>query len=195
VQPIQDKANRITVMNRERHTECATITSGNVGPVAGVNMITNPTILITAPLRRGGKMRRNVLNIIGINNPVPAACKKRPDNNIGQVGAIAQIIVAIVNTVIVHKHICLVGNHCNNNADIGITIPITNISPVAIHCAVDTDILNSFINVVSAMFNNVSFKMAKNAPMINESIIGMIFPFGSSAKNSYFLLFVSSVIK
>src|SRR5699024_7768889 len=90
---------------------------------------------------------------------------------------------------------CALPIYCNNNADIGITIPITNINPVAIHCAVDTDILNSFINVVSAIFNNVSFKMAKNAPMINESIIGMIFPFGSSAKNSYFLLFVSSVIK
>src|SRR5699024_90193 len=124
-----------------------------------------------------------------------AACKKRPDNNIGKVGAIAQIIVPIVNTVIVPKNICLVVNHCNNNADIGITIPITNINPVAIHCAVDTDILNSFINVVSAMFNNVSVKMAKNATMIYESIVGMIFPFGSSAKNSYFILVVSSVIK
>src|SRR5699024_9259591 len=175
--------------------KCSTIIPDNVGPIAGANMITNPTIPITAPLRRGGKMRRNVLNIIGINNPVPAACKKRPDYNIGKVGAIAQIIVPIVNTVIVPINIGLVLNHCNSNADIGITISITNIIPVAIHCAVVTDILISFINVVIAMFNNVSFKMAKNAPIINESIIGMIFPFGSSAKNSYFLLFVSSVIK
>src|SRR5699024_6720661 len=152
--------------------KCSTIIPDNVGPIAGANMITNPTIPITAPLRRGGKMRRNVLNIIGINNPVPAACKKRPDNNIGKVGAIAQIIVPIVNTVIVPKNICLVVNHCNNNSDIVITIPITNVNPVAIHCAVDTEIINSYINVVSAIFNNVSFKKAKNAPMINESIIG-----------------------
>src|SRR5699024_4918485 len=133
--------------------------------------------------------------IIGINNPVPAACKKRPDNNIAKVGAIAQIIVPIVNTVIVPKNICLVVNHCNNNADIGITIPITNINHVAIQCAVDPDILNSFITALSARYNNVTCKMAKNAQMINESIIGMIFSFASSAKNSYFLLFVSSVIK
>src|SRR5690606_10478075 len=93
----------------------------------------------------------------------------------------------MVKIIIVPKNNCLVVNHCSNKAETGITIPITSMKPVAIHCTVGNVILNSAINVVSAIFNNVSFNIAKKAPMINESIIGNTFTFGSSAKNSYFL--------
>src|SRR5699024_12498526 len=83
---------------------------------------------------------------------------------------------------------CLVVNHCTNNTDIGITIPITSMKPVAIHCTVGIVILNYCINVVKAIFINVSFNTAKKAPMISEIIIGIVLTLGSYVKYSYFLL-------
>src|SRR5699024_7073678 len=108
------------------------------------------------------------------------------------VPAEAQIIVPTVKIVIVPINICLVVNHCNNNADIGITIPITSMNPVAIHWTVVNEIPNSAFKVVIAMFNNVSFKIAKNAPIISDNIIGITFLFGSSAKYSYLFFFIKS---
>src|SRR5690625_5202503 len=101
------------------------------------------------------------------------------------VGATAQIIVPNVKIVIVAKNICRVVNHCNKTADAGMTIPIMSMNPVAIHCTSVTVISNSIINVVNAIFNSVSFNMAKNAPIMSDIIIGFTFAFGSSAKNSY----------
>src|SRR5690625_353970 len=139
-------------------------------------------------------MSKNTLKIIGIKSPVPIAWVKRPTNKIGKLGAKAQIVVPIVNIIIVPKNNFLVVNHCNNIADIGITTAMTNMKPVAIHCTVGKVILNSFINVVSAIFNNVSFNTAKKVPIIKESMIGMTFTLGSSAKNSYFFGSFSSFI-
>src|SRR5690625_1371178 len=107
----------------------------------------------------------------------------------------AQIVVPIVKTIIVPKNSCRVVNHCNKTAEIGITTAITSMNPVAIHCTVGKEIWNSFINVVRAIFNNVSFKTAKKAPMINDSMIGKTFTLGSSAKNSYFFGSCESVIQ
>src|SRR5699024_3211511 len=131
---------------------------------------------------------KKTLNMMGINNPVPTACVKRPTNNIVKFGAMALIVVPIVKKVITPINNCLVVNHCTNNADIGITIPITSMKPVAIHYTVGNVILNSCINVVKAIFSNVSFNTAKKAPMISEIIIGSVLTLGSSAKYSYFLL-------
>src|SRR5699024_2541308 len=100
-------------------------------------------------------------------------------------GAIAQMAVPIVNTIIVARNNCLVVNHCNKIAEIGTIIPIINMNPVAIHWTCATVIWNSFINVVNAIFNNVSFKTAKKAPIMSETIIGITFASGSSTKNSY----------
>src|SRR5699024_9091621 len=118
----------------------------------------------------------------------------RPTNKIGKAEAEAQMAVPIVKIVIVPKNNCLVVNHCNKTAEIGITIAITSIKPVAIHCTAGNEISNSFINVVNAIFSNVSFKIAKKVPIISESIIGKTFAFGSSAKNSYFFGSCGSVI-
>src|SRR5699024_4263642 len=126
--------------------------------------------------------------MMGINNPVPTACVKRPTNNIVKFGAMALIVVPIVKKVITPINNCLVVNHCTNNADIGITIPITSMKPVAIHCTVGNVILNSCINVVKAIFSNDSFNTAKTALMFSEIIIGIVLTLVSSAKYSYFLI-------
>ena len=117
----------------------------------------------------------------------------RPIRSIGKAGAAAQITVPRVKMVIVLKNNCLVVNHCNNNAEIGATIPIININPVVIHCTVGKVISNSFIKDVRAIFNNVSFNIAKKAPIISDNIMGNVLKFGSSARYSYFwclLLFI-----
>src|SRR5699024_2342210 len=132
--------------------------------------------------------------MMGINNPVPTACVKRPTNNIVKFGAMALIVVPIVTKVITPINNCLVVNNCTNNADIGITIHITSMKPLAILCTVGNVILNSWINVVKAIFNNVSFNLAKKAPMISEIIIGSVFTLGSSAKYSYFFVLLLSII-
>src|SRR5699024_7873098 len=132
--------------------------------------------------------------MMGINNPVPTACVKRPTNNIVKFGAMALIVVPIVKKVITPINNCLVVNHCTNNADIGITIPITSMKPVAIHCTVGNVILYSCINVVKAIFSYVSCTTEKKAPMISEIIICCFFTLGSSAKYSYFLVLLLSII-
>src|SRR5699024_12419651 len=123
--------------------------------------------------------------MMGINNPVPTACVKRPTNNIVKFGAMALIVVPIVKKVITPINNCFVVNHCTNNADIGITIPITSMKPVAIHCTVGNVILNCCINVVTAIYSNVSFNTAKKAPMISETMIGSVSTLGSSSNYSY----------
>src|SRR5690554_4772483 len=65
---------------------------------------------------------------------------------------------------------------------------MTSIKPVVIHCTVGKLILNSCINVVSATLSNVSFKMAKKAPINKDNIIGTTLTLGSSIKNSNFSL-------
>lgn len=79
----------------------------------------------------------------GINKPVPEACISLPTNKMGKVGAIAQMMVPMVNMIIVPRNSCLVVNHCSNRADAGITIPIININPVAIYCTVGNETPNS----------------------------------------------------
>src|SRR5699024_10213781 len=135
---IENKANGITVINKNRQPKYSTITADNVGPIAGANMMTKPTTPMTVPRRCGGNTSKNVLKIIGINNPVPIAWNIRPASSTEKVGALAQMSVPIVKTVMVAKNICLVVNHCKKTADIGTTIPITSINPVAIHCTCDT---------------------------------------------------------
>src|SRR5699024_9406720 len=111
---------------------------------------------------------------------------RRPTSKIGKEGAEEHTTEPKVKTVIVPKNNCLVVKHCNRTEEIGMTIAITSINPVAIHCTAGNEISNSFIKVVSAILSNVSFKIAKKAPIMRESIIGKTFVFGSSAKNSYF---------
>src|SRR5699024_2451365 len=103
-------------------------------------------------------------------------------------GAMALIVVPIVKKVITPINNCLVVNHCTNNADIGITIPITSMKPVAIHCTVGNVILNSCINVVNELFSNVLFNTVKEIQLISEISICSVLTLGSSAKYSYFLL-------
>src|SRR5699024_9969760 len=111
----------------------------------------------------------------------------RPTSKIGKAGAEAHTTVPIVKTVIVPKNNCLVVNHCNKTAEIGMTIAITSINPVAIHCTAGNEISNSFIKVVSAILSHVSLKIAKKTPIMKESIIGKTYVFRYSAQKSYFV--------
>src|SRR5699024_11571663 len=95
--------------------------------------------------------------MMGINNPVPTACVKRPTNNIVKFGAMALIVVPIVKKVITPINNCLVVKHCTNNEDIGITIPITSMKPVAIHCKVGYVILNILLSVINVLIINYLF--------------------------------------
>src|SRR5699024_12292664 len=115
-------------------------------------------------------------------------------NNIVKFGAMALIVVPIVKKVITPINNCLVVNPCTNNADIGITIPITSMKPVAIHCTVGNVILNSCINVVKAIFSNVSFNTAKKAQMISEIIIGSVLILGSSTMYSNFFVLLLYIL-
>src|SRR5699024_9949398 len=131
--------------------------------------------------------------MIGISMPVPIACIRRPDRSTGNVGAIAQMAVPTVNMIIVPRNSCLVVNHWISRAETGMTMPMTSMKPVAIHRTVGSVISNSCIRVVSAIFNSVSFRMAKNAPMISDSMIGSVFTFWFSDKYSYVVVFFISV--
>src|SRR5699024_3921365 len=112
--------------------------------------------------------------MIGISMPVPIACIRRPDSSIGKVGAIAQMAVLIVIIVIVQLISCLVVNHMIRMPETGMTMYMTSMKPVAIHCTVGSVMSNSCIRVVSAIFNCVSFRLGKNAPMISDSMIGSV---------------------
>ena len=105
----------------------------SVGPIAGANMITSPILPIAAPLFSGGYRRRIVFINTGIINPVPAACNKRPINNIENPGAIALTSVPKVKTTIAPMNTCLVVNHCTNKAEAGISTATTSMYPVESH--------------------------------------------------------------
>src|SRR5699024_8058490 len=108
----------MTVINKNLQPKYSTITPDKVGPIAGANIMTNPTIPMIFPRLCGGYINKNTLNNIGINNPVPAACINRPINSTEKVGAEAAIIVPTVKVIIVPINNCLVVNHCKSNGDI-----------------------------------------------------------------------------
>src|SRR5699024_3593187 len=110
-------------------------------------------------------------------------------------GAIALIVVPIVKITMTLKNNCLVVNPCTNKAEIVMTIPLTSMTPITIHGTVCNVMSISVINVVKAIFINVSFNTTKDAPIMSESIIGNVFTLGSSAKYSYFFVDVSSIKK
>src|SRR5699024_2063041 len=65
---------------------------------------------------------------------------------------------------------------------------------VAIHRTVSNVILNSCFHVLKAIFSNVSFNTAKRTAMISKVIIGSVFTLETSAKYSYFLFLLLSII-
>src|SRR5699024_6272924 len=100
-------------------------------------------------------------------------------------GAEPAIKVPTKKVIMVPTDICLVVNQPSSRGDIGMTIAIISINPVATHCAVGKVTSNSFIKVLNDILSRVSFKIAKNAPMIKATIIGKVFTLGSSDKTSY----------
>ena len=65
----------------------------NVGPKAGANPITIPDMPMAEPRFSGGKIDNMIFCKSGIEIPTPAACTKRPINNVEKFGAAKQAIV------------------------------------------------------------------------------------------------------
>ena len=133
------------------------------GPNAGANDKTNPSIPIALPRLLFSKVIKMVLDINGNKIPIPIACKILATNNILKFKARPPVNVPISKLVVAIKNSLLVVNICINNAVTGIIIPRVNRYPVVSHCAVDALILKTPINVVKAMFRDVSLNIPMNA--------------------------------
>ncbi|MNC30471.1 hypothetical protein D3C75_787560 [compost metagenome] len=157
------------------------------GPVAGANMMTSPTKPIAAPRCSGGYTMRIVLNMSGINSPIPTACKTRANINISKLKASAAIKVPAIELVSEAMNSCLVVNLCSNHPVIGINIPSVSKKPVVSHCAVAAEIWNTSIKLLIAILRAVSLNMPTKPQMSNDAMIARVLYFFIIQFHSYML--------
>ncbi|SPU21466.1 Uncharacterised protein [Niallia circulans] len=98
-----------------------------VGPIAGANIMTSPTIPMAAPRRSIGITAKMTFVSRGIMSAVPTACVNRPTSNIANTGLNPAINVPSVNSDIAVINNCRVVKRCIKYAEMGINVPITNI--------------------------------------------------------------------